>query len=138
MNATTRDRAEHRTPRILVVDDDADLRAAVRVMLGPAAFEVSEAPDGQAGLWAFRDRPFDLVLCDLFMPERDGLEVLRALAGEFAGARVILMSGGGEFHGTVNLLPLATALGAATVLHKPFVRAELLDAVRRALALDRD
>ena len=55
----------------------------------------------------------------MFMPEKDGLEVLRELAREFSGGRVVAMSGGG-FRGTMNLLPMAQSLGAAAVLYKPF------------------
>jgi CheY-like chemotaxis protein len=121
-------------PRILVVDDDPNLRAAIRRMLEPEGFEVEEASDGWDALRAFRARPADLVLCDVFMPEMDGLDVLRELAREFSGARVVAMSGGG-FRGTMNLLPVAQHLGAAAVLYKPFERAELLTVVRQALSL---
>ena len=117
-------------PRILVVDDDSNLRAAIRRMLEPLGFEIEEAANGRDAMKAFRASPSDLVLCDVFMPEQDGLEVLRDLANEFAGVKVVAMSGGGEFHGTVNLLPLATFLGAVAVLHKPFKQAELLKVVR--------
>lgn len=117
-------------PRILVVDDDSNLRAAIRRMLEPMGFEIEEAADGRYAMQAFRARPPDLVLCDVFMPEQDGVEVLRDLAKEFASTKVIAMSGGGEFHGPMNLLPLATFLGAIAVLHKPFRQAELLKVFR--------
>src|ERR1700724_2876572 len=105
-------------PRILVVDDDPNLRTAIRRMLEPEGFEIEEASDGRNAMRAFRARPADLVLCDVYMPEKDGLEVLRDLAREFSGGRVVAMSGGG-FRGTMNLLPMARILGAA-VLCKPF------------------
>jgi CheY-like chemotaxis protein len=119
--------------RILVVDDDRNLRTAIRRMLEPEGFEIEEASDGRNAMRAFRVRPVDLVLCDLFMPEEDGLEVLRELAREFSGVCVVAMSGGG-FRGTMNLLPMAKALGAAAVLYKPFERAELLTLVRQWLS----
>lgn len=121
-------------PRILIVDDDANLRAAIRRMLAPMGCEIDEAANGRDALRAFRARPFDLVLCDVFMPEQDGLELLRELPREFVGAKVISMSGGGTFHGPVNLLPVARSLGALAVLHKPFEQAELVKVVRQALA----
>jgi CheY-like chemotaxis protein len=120
-------------PRILVVDDDPNLRTAIRRMLEPEGFEIEEASDGRNAMRAFRARPADLVLCDVFMPEKDGLEVLRELAREFSGARVVAMSGGG-FRGTINLLPVAQGLGAAAVLYKPFERAEILTVVRQSLS----
>ena len=119
-------------PRILVVDDDPNLRTAIRRMLEPEGFEIEEASDGRNAMRAFRARPADLVLCDVFMPEKDGLEVLRELAREFSGARVVAMSGGG-FRGTMNLLPVAQALGAVAVLYKTFERAEILTVVRQLL-----
>jgi CheY-like chemotaxis protein len=119
--------------RILVVDDDQKLRAAIRRMLEPEGFEIEEASDGRDAMRAFRARPADLVLCDVFMPEKDGLEVLRELAPEFSGARMVAVSGGG-FRGTMNLLPVAQYLGAAAVLYKPFERAELLTVVRQSLS----
>ena len=120
-------------PRILVVDDDPNLRTAIRRMLEPEGFEIEEASDGRNAMRAFRARPADLVLCDVFMPEKDGLEVLRELAREFSGARVVAMSGGG-FRGRMNLLPMAQGLGAAAVLYKPFERAELLTVVLQSLS----
>jgi DNA-binding response OmpR family regulator len=122
-------------PRIILVDDDPHLRTAIRRMLEPERFEIEEASDGRNAIRAFRVRPADLVLCDVFMPENDGLEVVRELAREFSGARVVAMSGG--FRGTLNLLPMAQALGAADVLYKPFQRAELLAVVRRLLSTPR-
>jgi len=120
-------------PRILVVDDDPNLRTAVRRMLEPEGFDIDEAADGRAALRAFRDCPADLVLCDVFMPDADGLEVLLELARECSGTPVVAMSGGG-CRGTMNLLPMAQGLGAAAVLDKPFDRAALLAVVREALA----
>src|SRR5437879_11210415 len=68
--------------RILVMDDDGTLRGAIRVALEAAGYEVMEAADGQAGLRLQREQGADLVLVDIFMPERDGLEVVCALRAE--------------------------------------------------------
>ena len=120
--------------RVLVVDDEPRVRAALRVMLEVLGFEVAEAGDGRSAAQALGDAPADVILCDLFMPEKDGLELLRELRPAASGARVIVMSGGGNLHGQVNLLPLATALGAKAVLHKPVVLSELRAALQIALA----
>jgi len=119
-------------PSILVVDDDKSLRGLIRRMLEPEGFEVDEAPDGRAALKAFRARTYDLILCDLFMPDGDGLELLRELCEEFLGAKVLAMSGGG-FRGTLDMLDTAHHLGAVGVMQKPFQRAELLHAIKLAL-----
>jgi CheY-like chemotaxis protein len=102
-------------PRILIVDDDLFLRAALRNMLELDGYEIEEASDGQDAVRKFRAHPADLVLCDMFMPKTDGLEVLRELASELVGANIIAMSGGG-YGGTVDVLPIARHLGAAAVL----------------------
>ena len=118
--------------RILVVDDDADVRAAARAILEDAGHEVVEAVDGAAGLRAYRDASFDLVLCDLFMPDVDGIELIRTLRRGSPNVKVIAMSGG-AFDGTLDLLDLAPYLGAAEVLPKPFSLDELVRAVERVL-----
>src|SRR6266480_7062891 len=82
--------------RILVMDDDELLRGALRVVLEAAGYEVIEAADGDAGLRLQREQAADLVLVDIFMPERDGLEVIRALRAEIPEPKIISMSGGGQ------------------------------------------
>jgi DNA-binding NtrC family response regulator len=118
--------------RILVVDDDGKVRAAVGAMLQRAGFEVIEADGGEAALRTFRRLGADLLLCDLFMPGRDGLEVIRELRRESPGVKVLAMSGG-AFGGDMDMLPLACHLGATGILYKPFGQAALLAAVERAL-----
>jgi CheY-like chemotaxis protein len=118
--------------RILVVDDDADVRAAVRAILEDAGHEVVEAVDGAAGLRAYRDARFELVLCDLFMPDVDGIELIRTLRRGSPNSKVIAMSGG-SFDGTLDLLDLAPYLGAVEVLPKPFSLDELVRAIERGL-----
>src|SRR5207244_12935868 len=80
--------------RILVIDDDALLRGAIRVALESAGYEVIEAADGDAGLRLHREQGADVAVVDLFMPKRDGLEVIRAMRAEAPGAKIIAMSGG--------------------------------------------
>lgn len=119
--------------RVLVVDDDRKVREVVRVMLEGAGFEVEEAADGEQALRTFRRLGADLILCDMFMPEHDGLELLRALRSASSKVKVIAMTGGGNFHDSVDLLPLATTLGAVAILYKPFTQQEVCAAIARAL-----
>src|SRR6267378_6795934 len=82
--------------RILVMDDDELLRGALRVALEAAGYEVVEAANGDEGLRLQREQGADLVLVDIFMPERDGLEVIRALRAETPQTKIVAMSGGGQ------------------------------------------
>jgi len=114
------------------MEDDDVFRGALRVILEEAGYDVIEARDGAAGVRLYRERGADLVLVDIFMPELDGLEVIRALRTEVPRPRFIAMSGGGRAgHG--DLLTVATALGAARTLVKPFAPRDLLDAARDVL-----
>jgi CheY-like chemotaxis protein len=117
--------------RILVVDDDALLRGAIRVVLESAGYEVIEAGDGSAALRLYREQPVDLLLVDLFIPEPDGLEVIRTVRAEVPDAKIIAMSGGGSLK--LDLLAAAEAFGASRTLWKPFVQGVLLTTVRDLL-----
>jgi len=118
--------------RILVVDDDYVFRAALRVILEAAGYTVLDAADGEAGLRVYREQGADLVLVDLFMPERDGLEVIQALRAMIPQPKTIAMSGGGRI-GARDMLTAAAALGAARTLRKPFESRDLLAAIRELL-----
>jgi CheY-like chemotaxis protein len=118
--------------RILVMDDDELLRGVVRVVLDAAGYDVIEAADGKAGLRLYREHGADLVLVDLFMPEVDGLEVIRALRAEIPQPKIVAMSGGGRT-GQIDMLTAAVAFGAARTLRKPFQPHELLTATRELL-----
>ena len=117
--------------RILVIDDDALLRRVIRVALEAAGYEVIEAGDGTAALRVYREQGADLLLVDLFIPEPDGLEVIRTVRAEVPGAKIIAMSGGGSLK--LDLLAAAAAFGASRTLWKPFVPDVLLAAVRELL-----
>src|SRR5712691_13322675 len=118
--------------RILVMDDDELLRGALRVALEAAGYEAMEAADGNAGLRLQREQGADLVLVDIFMPERDGLEVIRALRAQTPQALIIAMSGGGRVV-KVYLLQAAARFGASRTLAKPFEPRALLTAVHGLL-----
>ena len=117
---------------VLVIDDDPLQRAALRGLLG-AGHAVAEAADGEEGLAALRAGGVDAVVCDLFMPGVDGLELLRTARREFPAVPFVAVSGGGAY-GLHELLDVAACLGAAAVLRKPFEADELLRAVESVLA----
>jgi len=122
--------------RILVVDDDKAVRLSIKLILETGGHEVVLAHDGRSGLAAFDAGAFDVVLCDIFMPDMDGIETIHAFHRRRAETPVIAMSGftvhGGS--GTApDFLNLSTKLGAACSLRKPFRPSELLEAVRRSV-----
>src|SRR5262249_54521232 len=100
--------------------------------LGGSGHAVREAADGAEGLRAYRQRPADLVVCDVFMSGMDGLETVSALRAESPGVRVLMVSGGSP-ETPANYLPFAWGVGAAARRRRPFKPAELLAAVDRVL-----
>jgi DNA-binding NtrC family response regulator len=121
-------------PRVLVIDDSAEIREVLRDTLELEGYEVVVAADGATGLWLHRQRPADLVITDIFMPEKDGIEIILELANESPSVKIIAMSGGGRM-GNFDYLPFAEQFGAVRVLGKPFKSEQLLEAVRSALAV---
>jgi CheY-like chemotaxis protein len=119
-------------PSILIIDDDDSLRDGLLRTLRKEGYTIMEASGGGRGLKQLERSPVDLVLLDMFMPDKDGLETIRELRRTHPGIRIIAMSGGG-FKGTVDVLHVAELLGARRTLAKPFTREELLDAVHETL-----
>ncbi|MGD9504532.1 MAG: response regulator [Syntrophobacteraceae bacterium] len=118
--------------RILIIDDDEQICAMLRQMLSKAGYLVDDAPNGDVGVRLYRANPYDLIITDIFMPEREGLETIRELRSDFPDARIIAMSGGGN-SGELSYLSLARSFGALQSIVKPFNRRELLESVEKAL-----
>jgi len=118
--------------RILVVDDEAQIRVLLRQLLIREGYEVDEAPNGNIALKKFRENPFDLVIMDLIMPDKEGLETILELKKEFGEAKIIAISGGGRV-GPDSYLKYAKGFGALHTLTKPIENAELLRAIREVL-----
>jgi CheY-like chemotaxis protein len=121
--------------RILVADDDEALRTATSQVLQDEGYDVVTARDGVELLREYRQRQADLVLCDLFMPGKDGIQVIGDLLRDFPRAKIIAMSGGG-YNGMINVLHMARHLGAKEIVSKPFKRAALLTVIQQVLASD--
>ena len=113
---------------ILIIDDDASLRRLLRAALEGAGYQVAEAADGASGLAAYRQRAANLVLCDIVMPDREGLETIRELRTRYSGVPIVAMSGGAAGY-AMDFLPVAAKLGASATLHKPFSLHALLGTV---------
>ncbi len=117
-------------PSILVIDDNAALREVLRVALETAGHQVRDVSNGREGIRAFRKEPCDLVITDIFMPERDGLELIEALRRTHPAVKILAISGAS---GTMDYLSKARALGAAMVIRKPFVTQAVVRAVTELL-----
>lgn len=120
--------------RILVVDDDDQLRAALKRFLEKEGFQVIDASNGAAGLEILNKDPVDLVFTDIFMPEREGIGMIMELQQDIPDVKIIAISGGGNVE-SVDFLELAGNLGAHKVFQKPFTHEELLAAVQELLNL---
>jgi DNA-binding response OmpR family regulator len=118
--------------RILIIDDEPALRLTIRETLELAGYEVEEAQNGIEGLSLHRRWPFDLIITDIFMPEKGGLEVIKELRQESEFLPVLAISGGGVFNAE-DALVAARNLGANQVLEKPFAIQQILWSVESAL-----
>ena len=119
-------------PSILIIDDDDSLRDSLRRTLHKEGYTIMEASEGGQGLKQLERLPVDVILLDMFMPDKDGLETIGVLRRTHPGIPIIAMSGGG-FKGTVDVLHVAKKLGVRRTLAKPFTREQLLDALREEL-----
>lgn len=118
--------------RIMVVDDDPGIRRALQLILSKAGYRVLQAGDGLEALRLWRAHGGDLVITDLHMPEKNGIETILELLSHTPGIPIIAMSGGGQTK-RLDLLANATMLGAVLTIEKPFTLTEMLSLVKRAL-----
>jgi CheY-like chemotaxis protein len=118
-------------PRILIIDDEEQVRAVFREMLERSGYEVFEAANGKEGLRLQREKSADLIITDIIMPEKEGLETIRELLRGFPEVKIIAVSGGGRI-GPDQYLDVAKKLGAARTFNKPVNLKELLQAVQSA------
>ena len=117
---------------ILIIDDDAQFRAMLRQMLSRAGYEVLEASNGKEGMRIYRDKPADLVITDLIMPEKEGIETISDLRREFPDVKIVAISGGGKM-GPDDYLHGAKLIGAERIFTKPLEREEILEAVKKLI-----
>jgi DNA-binding NtrC family response regulator len=118
--------------RVLVIDDSPDIRAILREAFELHGYEVEVAHNGRVGLRLVRERPVDVVITDIFMPEQDGIETILELRRDFPDVKIIAMSGGGTT-GTMHYLPAAQQLGAVHSVAKPFDCLAIVETVRELL-----
>lgn len=119
--------------RILVIDDDVQVRQLLRQMLEREGYEVVDAPDGKEGIRLYRDEPADLIITDIIMPEKEGIGTIFELRRDFPDVKIIAISGGGRLVNKNDCLELCRAKGIPA-FSKPFDRKELLEAIQKLLA----
>lgn len=119
--------------RVLVIEDDHQIRELLAEALADAGYEVFQAANGTIGIAKFRTERPDLVLTDIIMPECDGLEAMSAIFAIAPDARIVAMSGGGAQVPDLYCLDMATKTGAIAALRKPFHLRELLGTVKSCL-----
>lgn len=120
--------------RILVIDDDPEIRSTLKKLLERSGHEVVIAADGRGAETALSGSSFDLMVTDIVMPDQDGLEVIRITRAAHPELPIIAISGGGRLR-TGNYLRLAKAMGAVTAIEKPFEFDEFLREVNSALGI---
>ena len=118
--------------RILIIDDDPQILDMLRQTLEREGHEIVDASDGKEGLKLYRENPTDLIITDLIMPEKEGIETIMELRRDFPDVKIIAISGGGRLD-PGQYLSMAKSFGAQYTFAKPVERKELLQAVEGLL-----
>ena len=121
--------------RILIIDDEELVRLTLRQMLEKAGHDVVEASNGAEGIHSCKAHSPELVITDIIMPEKEGIETIIELQDAHPKVKIIAISGGGRT-GNMDYLKFASDLGVRHIMSKPFTTAELQTVVRDALAVD--
>ena len=118
--------------RILVIDDEELARFTLKEILQSNGHDVVEARNGNEGIAFQKANPFDLVITDIIMPEKEGVETIIEMRGDFPDLKIIGISGGGRTQ-NLDFLKLAKQFGAARILAKPFDEEDLIKDVNELL-----
>ena len=118
--------------RILIIDDDPQILNMLGQTLKREGHEVVKALDGEEGLKLYRENPADLVITDIIMPKKEGIETIMELQRDFPDVKIIAMSGGG-INVAGKYLSIAKSLGVQKTFAKPIDRDELLKAISELL-----
>ena len=112
----------------VVIDDDAQVRCLIAMMLKRAGYEVAQAKDGGEGIALCSSLDPEVIVTDIFMPRQDGIDVLREVKARAKQPRVVAISGGSP-RLQLDFLNVAEKMGADAVIQKPFTPSQLLQAV---------
>jgi DNA-binding NtrC family response regulator len=119
--------------KILVIDDEIQILQIIRVLLERAGHDVVLTEDGNKALKLLAEHAFDLVISDLIMPEKEGIELITEIRKSWPDIKIMAISGGGKI-GPSGYLKYAEKLGAQASLEKPFESHELIACVEKLLA----
>jgi two-component system chemotaxis response regulator CheY len=119
---------------ILLVEDSPEVSLSVREILTAAGHSVEDAASGKEALTRLKGSRFDAIVSDIWMPEMDGIALLKEIRGAGNNIPVVVISGGAPNAPLTYTAPLAATFGANVVVYKPFERAELLKAINTALS----
>lgn len=123
--------------RILVIDDDEQIRDLLLLTLERAGHDVVTAPNGEEGTRLYRSQKQDLIITDILMPEKEGILTIYELRRDFPDVKIIAISGGGQFGPPSHYLEMAKHIGALRAIAKPFDSKQLHEAVSE-LTSERD
>lgn len=118
---------------ILIIDDEESVRLAIREMVESAGHQAVEAANGEQGIALQKESPADLVITDMIMPGKHGVDVIVELMRACPEVPIIAISGG-RWRDNVDYLPIARKLGVRHIIDKPFEMSHLLEAVSECLA----
>jgi DNA-binding response OmpR family regulator len=118
--------------RILIIDDEAMVRNLLTQILELEGHETVVATGGIAGIKIHRENPADLIITDLIMPDKDGIETIMEIRRDFKDVKIIAMSGGGQIE-PKTYLQIAKTIGAVKTITKPFNRKELVKTIQELL-----
>ena len=118
--------------KILIIDDDNQFRKMLRLMLEKEGYEIAEASDGAMGIQIYQKEPADVVITDLIMDGKEGIETIRELRRDFPDVKIIAISGGGIIK-SEYYLQIAGLLGVQRTFAKPFKNKEILEAVNELI-----
>jgi CheY-like chemotaxis protein len=120
-------------PRILVVDDEDDVRSAIAIALQADLYDVFAVENGQLALRSLEETNFDVAIIDIFMLQMDGMTLIRALRARFPNLPIVVISGGEYGESVREFLTVPPALSGLTFLQKPFRPKQLQRAINEAL-----
>ncbi len=117
--------------KILVVDDEPNMRLIIKEIMERDGYEVTEACDGNEALSALENHgnDIDLVITDLVMPKKNGLDLIMEITTKHPTLKILAMSGGGGLNGRFDYMPIAELVGAKAILAKPFKMDDLKAAI---------
>lgn len=119
--------------KILLVEDDALYRSLIQKALGKNGYEITCAVDGLDAFEKMKAASFDLIITDIFLPHKEGIEVIQEIKDAYPQMKVVAISSGGQA-GHTTFLKIAETVGADACLQKPFTPEQLLPLVERLIA----